>query len=504
MADVWYKTGTFTTPASGTTVISTTDKGTNPKAIHLWWTHADTNDTNELGVCFGHGFGDGTDETAMCLASQHNGSVNRRHGIGTIAGTGNCIAILNPASITTTTSGTLFVIGTTAAMNVNDVTITYTTFTAGIIVHYEIWGGADCSANMTIRNADPATDSPFTHSLGATPDLILQCTLGQAHPANAEFAFMAFGAAHDNGASIDQWMLSAYLGDNNETDTGSAITPAMYTGQYDLEYADWDNTITVIGATTFTWTAGTGSSGMTDDVIDLYLDFSGVGVDVGTFTKSTGGAPVTQALPNLGFTPLGYHLATANNTGTGRTTQTEGHMAHGAYDGSTGHAAAGVQDNGNNTDRASRSITGEVLFGSADLDVSGVQFSGTPQAITDATPDVEWNPNTASAVHIGYYAVEDTNLTLTASGTPSIDTITASGTAILAAQHEQDSFGFYNDGTEAGATTLAAQNVDISIGKEETFQLRVGGQLTGDPDALSATLQYKKTGDADSEFRDVP
>ena len=36
MADVWYKTGQFQTPASGTTVINVTDKGTNPKAIHFW------------------------------------------------------------------------------------------------------------------------------------------------------------------------------------------------------------------------------------------------------------------------------------------------------------------------------------------------------------------------------------------------------------------------------------------------------------------------------------
>jgi hypothetical protein len=32
----------------------------------------------------------------------------------------------------------------------------------------------------------------------------------------------------------------------------------------------------------------------------------------------------------------------------------------------------------------------------------------------------------------------------------------------------------------------------------------VGAQATGDPAAESATLQYKETGDAASEWRDVP
>lgn len=80
-----------------------------------------------------------------------------------------------------------------------------------------------------------------------------------------------------------------------------------------------------------------------------------------------------------------------------------------------------------------------------------------------------------------------------------IDSITIQEDA--AASHEQSDFRFYDDGTEGAAAVLANQNVDINRAKEDTFQIRVGGQLTGDPAALSGTLVYKKTGDADSEFR---
>lgn len=66
---------------------------------------------------------------------------------------------------------------------------------------------------------------------------------------------------------------------------------------------------------------------------------------------------------------------------------------------------------------------------------------------------------------------------------------------------EQKSFRFYGDGTEAGSTAKAGQNIDITIGREETFHSRVGGQMTDDAPAISATLQYKETGDGDGEYR---
>lgn len=82
-----------------------------------------------------------------------------------------------------------------------------------------------------------------------------------------------------------------------------------------------------------------------------------------------------------------------------------------------------------------------------------------------------------------------------------VDTIQIVGTTL--ASREQDSFRFYDDGTESGATALEAQNTDLSIGTEEVFQVRVGGQMTGDPAAESATLQVKETSDAATEWREV-
>jgi len=94
---------------------------------------------------------------------------------------------------------------------------------------------------------------------------------------------------------------------------------------------------------------------------------------------------------------------------------------------------------------------------------------------------------------------------LDADGDPVIDVATASGTATRTAlEMEQDSFQFFTDGTESGAASLASQNTDITIAKETIFGIRVGGQAIANPPASSVTVEYKKTGDADSEFRKVP
>lgn len=83
-----------------------------------------------------------------------------------------------------------------------------------------------------------------------------------------------------------------------------------------------------------------------------------------------------------------------------------------------------------------------------------------------------------------------------------IDSIEIVGTPF--ASLDQEFFRYYDDGTESGSTALAAQDTDIETDKEVTFHERVGTQATGDPAAESATLQYRDTGDAATEWRDVP
>lgn len=70
---------------------------------------------------------------------------------------------------------------------------------------------------------------------------------------------------------------------------------------------------------------------------------------------------------------------------------------------------------------------------------------------------------------------------------------------------EQEGYRWRNDdGSESAATWHAAQDTDGSdVGTEITRRLRLLGNATDDPDTMAAKLQYRKVGDADSEWEDV-
>lgn len=384
MADVWVKTGTFTTPSSGTTVIDITDKGNNAKAIHCWGTINTSDDTTQVHAEHWHGFSDGTNERAAMHNAQQGADNTRRS-----SSTTDVIHIIDPTDDTEHVAGS-------AAMNANDVTITYDTFTAGHIVHYMIFGGTDVEAVVGDVGADA---SPLT-GVGFTSDLILFACTGEQYPAASQYSYQSFGVAHDNGSSIDQWCLFGFQDDNSSAIRGSILRTGEFVGQIDLDFAAWKATVTVIGSDGFTWT---GSNG--DHFQFMCLDFSGEAVDIGTFTKPTGGAPATGAFPDLGFTPQAYLVASASEINETDGVENNCRESVGAYDGSTQHSTIQTAQDGDNTDAHSRSHASELLMISQDLDTNGVQASGTAQAITDSTPDIEWNPNTAAATIIGYFAI---------------------------------------------------------------------------------------------------
>lgn len=70
---------------------------------------------------------------------------------------------------------------------------------------------------------------------------------------------------------------------------------------------------------------------------------------------------------------------------------------------------------------------------------------------------------------------------------------------------EQEGYRFReDDGSESTATWIAVQDVDITRGKETNTRIRVLLDMTGDAPTQQVTLQYRKVGDADSEWRNVP
>ncbi len=411
MSNIGRITGSFTTPASGTTVITVDDAF----AAHFWYSRVTADDTVQADQQFGHGFAAGTLRDCGMTAGEDGVNQNQRDGRDA-----NWMLITDPAGTTDV------VLGSSAVFNAGNVTLSYTTFSSGFRVHYEIWYGTDGSAEM---REVAASTSPISDLTMTTPDMVMVWTLGQGHPAASIHGYQSFGVAVDN-AGIDQWVQYTYMGDSDTDSVGSALVDGQVGGQYNVDFTNWTMDISAIGSNGCAWN-GTNA----DAVVFLFLDLAGDAVHVGTFAKSTTAAPTTQQMPTFGFTPDGYGIATCNFDLQTINTNRIVVNSFGAYDEETGvgHSALSVGTASSNADRASWSSPTEVLAGSVALQASGIQFSGTPDAITDATPSIEWNPNTTGGtddVIIGVYGHEQQAATpLTASGTPSIDTITASGVA---------------------------------------------------------------------------
>ena len=456
----WVKSGTFITPASGTTVIDITDKGTAPKVILLWGTWANADDVNRANAEQWWGASDGVNHRALMANSESNAVINTQRNNSNVA----CLLIEDPAD------DSIDVLGT-AVMNANDVTLSYSTFTAGFVVHYEIYGGADCQAAVFDFAANT---SPVT-GVGFQPTLVGLMTAGNAIPGASIHAYQSFGMAADNGVSIDQWALLSYFGDNDLDAIGSALVEGIVAGQYDVDFANWTINITSIDADGFTW-AGTNA----DDVICVCIDTGANAVDVGVFTKATGAAPVDQDLPDLGFVPQFYHLSTSSEVLQTIDVNRDARVSHGAFDGGAGHSTITTRDNVSGTDAHSRSNVAEVLQTSQNLNVDGVQASATPAAIVDSSPTINWNPNTATADVIGYYAVEEELI------------------------REQEGFQWReDDDDEANATNIGAQDSDLTAPVGVSKRLRSLTNYTGNPPAEAITREERRVGDADSEWRSV-
>lgn len=387
MSNIGRITGTFNTPASGTTVITVDDAF----AVHFWYTRVTADDTIQAHQQFGHGFAAGSDRDSGMTAAQDGVNQNQRDGRNDAW----CL-ITDPAGTSDV------IVGNVVTFNASNITLSYTTVEIGYRIHYEIWYGTDGSGEIREVGADTSPISDLTMS---TPDMVLGWCLGQQHPASSVHAYQSFGVAVDN-SGIEQWVLLTYMGDSDTDTQGSALVDGTFAGQYNVDFTNWTISITAIGSNGCTW-SGTNA----DHMVFLFLDLAGDNVDVGTFAKSTSAAPVTQQMPDFGFIPDGYTLATANfdlqTIDTNRTIC----VSLGAYsdEGDVGNAALSVGTPSSNSDRASWASPTEVLAGSVALQANGIEWSATPDAITDQTPSFELNPNTTGGsddVLIGYYGHE--------------------------------------------------------------------------------------------------
>lgn len=132
------------------------------------------------------------------------------------------------------------------------------------------------------------------------------------------------------------------------------------------------------------------------------------------------------------------------------------------------------------------------------------------QASVTLTPDAEWT--FVDDVNDGdrFLAVQETDAP---ESTVDFDVSGLGGTGygvciewpeVSALSREQEGFRFRDDDDdEADASALASQDVDISRGKEVNTRLRMLTNYTGDPPSEALKVQYRRVGDAESEWEDI-
>ena len=279
-------------------------------------------------------------------------------------------------------------------------TITYDTFAAGHIVHYEIWGGDAVQANlqMVVANASPHT------GVGFTPKMVLMSTSGNLFPTppgstTSIHAYQSYGVAYD-GTTIDQWCIFTYMGDNDLDAIGSGATNVDVAGQYDVDFASWQIQLTSFDVDGITW-AGTNA----DEIMMLFLTFDDeIEVQVDRFTKSVGAAPAVQDF-QLDFDAQGVYLATACQLDEVINVDRDSNHCHGAFStlGGAAHSFLTTADNADSADSHSRSDSARGLQISQNLNALGVEAAADVELITGpGLPQLRltWNPNDARAVFI--------------------------------------------------------------------------------------------------------
>jgi len=268
----------------------------------------------------------------------------------------------------------------------------FTTDASSFIVNYIAFGGSDFEAEVgdTLASASPVTGLAFQ------PDLVFTGTTGYAtnNAGDENGIGVSFGAFN----STDGWwdMRTGGVGDYNERD--SRIRTSGCTGEVFNQGVTWEATSCTTTSDGFSWT---GSDA--DRFFYLALDLpTGVLNEIGTFTKTTAAAPVTQTLPELGFTPEIYGLATGSKTGEGVGTAQGVGWSHGAYDGTTQNTVL-VAGANSGSDLDMINIGASILA----IDDNGATPDARAEAqlITDSTPDIIWQTNNADADIIGYWAI---------------------------------------------------------------------------------------------------
>lgn len=262
------------------------------------------------------------------------------------------------------------------------------------LVHYIVFAGEDVEAEVTAALVSAGSIS----GLSLTPEFGVAMTACNGLGGSDSIFLGAFGFFDDDLAQCDVGWWADQTGGAHDAIV-SVASPDGCALQCVGAALTWEMTVTSIEADGFSW-----SSSNADNVFFLSLNLSNIGTSIQEFIKSTGTAPVTQALPDLGFVPQSFGVATAWKT-TDTLTAADAQVSLGYWDGFLQGHVSWYDENVVVPNNEMRSQTDGI--GLKMTTGGGVAVKvGAQQVGNDTAPDLLLDPNDAAADLMYVFAFE--------------------------------------------------------------------------------------------------
>jgi len=365
--------------------------GFQPDGILFWATKAITEGTSAVDAIYSYGMTDGTNDRVATAKAEDGSTVTDR-----FQSELNVILLQNP------TTDVRDIAVSHVSMNGDGFVINVGTNTnsEAVLVKYFAIAGV---TNIVVADVDVDL-SPVT-GLGFQPNLLIVMCAGQAGGEIGSIHGLSnFGCAERFSGTTRQWRNCMFQGEDDRVAISSTIVSDGFIGQVYNGTLNWSLSLTTFDTGGFTWTGTDGVDNMSYMAIELP---SGIEAFAGVQAKSTASAPATQTLPNSTFTPQSYILCNGHDTVDGTPTQQSALFSIGAYS----EVGTSSQFNISVATEITTGTQADCRADATNVVIETALGGGTvaeavPQAITDSTPDIIWDPNTATADFLGYLAFE--------------------------------------------------------------------------------------------------
>jgi len=392
------KAGSFVlNTATGNQTIS--GVGFQPTGILFFSTGSTVEGTSAVDSRFSYGMTDGTTDHCATVTAEDGVATHteRRSNITQILNMMNAASAVQDITVThVSMNSDGFVINIGANIN-----------SEAILVKYFAIGG---TTNLVVGESAANAPGLTVTGLGFQPNLLLAMNSGQVAGSQTSMhgLYNVFGCAERFSGSTRQWRHVGFFGEDDRAQSSSSVHSDGFTGQVYNGGLTWSISLATFDTGGFTWT-GTNADGFQYMAIELP---TGIEAFAGVQTKVTGAAPATQTLPNSTFTPQSYILCNGHDTTTTPTQQ-------------SAFTSIGAYSQPGTASQFNVSVASEIAAGSqADCRADatnalietalggGTVAEAVPQTITDSTPDIIWDPNTATADFLGYLALESDPVTV--------------------------------------------------------------------------------------------